>query len=81
MFQRVIDQRSHSLSMGRMDGSHLLIPRPMLLVANSSLMWLPGCFVPEDAATLDGDNAAPCHLERKLAGLALRRVQFLGVTA
>lgn len=66
--------------MGRVDRIHLFIPRPMLLVANSSLTWLPGCFVPKDAATLDGITA-PCHLEMVLAGSALRYVQFLGVTA
>lgn len=66
--------------MSPVDGIHRLVPRPMLLVAKSSLTWLPGCFVPTDAATLDGITA-PCHLEMVLAELALRYVQFLGITA
>lgn len=75
MFLRVIDRRPHSLSMSRADGDHLRTPRPVLLVASSSLTWLPGRFVVKDETTV------PCHLEMVLAGFALRRLQFLGVTA
>lgn len=33
MLQRIINQRSHRLSMGSVDGNHLLIPKSVLLVA------------------------------------------------